>query len=361
MATCLPLVDTIEERTRSSSWVRGLVPALHCTCILGAILGESYPILRAVSGCIVSRAHLIHTIPSSLFLNLFLIPPPFSYTDVARFKYPPYWVSVERMFDSMLASDRVSGKARGFCVLSPLPDICASPTSMRLRTVSVNPSAASSQQTPSFPVLASSTPNPTMSSSSTSTSTSTATSPFSHEFSVGSQPASGPASVLGDLEAEASRGIRVPCTAPSFDAPPAAAATSQLSAGASSLSPLSSSVPATASSPVPSPSSSSRTVVTGVDGKKRVLVCAQPTDHSHLSSMSEPMCDSNMNNGSSNQRSAFTIDNITTSTSLSSSPSSSPAAALTQLPTSVPSTGKSCPARIRSWFMTVNKYGRDRT
>jgi len=40
--------------------------------------------------------------------------------DVARFKYPPYWVPVQRLYDSMLRCDKVSSMPRGYCVLTPL-------------------------------------------------------------------------------------------------------------------------------------------------------------------------------------------------------------------------------------------------
>lgn len=38
--------------------------------------------------------------------------------DVARFKHPPHWVPVERLFEAMLRCDKVSGRSRGFAVLS---------------------------------------------------------------------------------------------------------------------------------------------------------------------------------------------------------------------------------------------------
>jgi glutathione gamma-glutamylcysteinyltransferase len=37
--------------------------------------------------------------------------------DVARFKYPPHWVSAERLWSSMHATDPVTGKARGWMTL----------------------------------------------------------------------------------------------------------------------------------------------------------------------------------------------------------------------------------------------------
>ncbi|KAJ3206549.1 hypothetical protein HDU82_004440 [Entophlyctis luteolus] len=38
--------------------------------------------------------------------------------DVARFKYPAYWVSVELLWESMLPIDESTGKPRGYCILS---------------------------------------------------------------------------------------------------------------------------------------------------------------------------------------------------------------------------------------------------
>jgi len=38
--------------------------------------------------------------------------------DVARFKYPPYWVPVPRLWDASLAVDDVTGRARGWFALS---------------------------------------------------------------------------------------------------------------------------------------------------------------------------------------------------------------------------------------------------
>ncbi|KAK4057791.1 hypothetical protein OIO90_001010 [Microbotryomycetes sp. JL221] len=42
--------------------------------------------------------------------------------DVARFKYPSYWISVELAYDSMLPIDKATGQSRGYCMLSPLPE-----------------------------------------------------------------------------------------------------------------------------------------------------------------------------------------------------------------------------------------------
>jgi glutathione gamma-glutamylcysteinyltransferase len=39
--------------------------------------------------------------------------------DVARFKYPPHWVSAERLWQSMLSVDPVTGRARGWMALKP--------------------------------------------------------------------------------------------------------------------------------------------------------------------------------------------------------------------------------------------------
>ena len=38
--------------------------------------------------------------------------------DVARFKYAPYWVPLERLFDAMSRVDRETQRSRGFVVLS---------------------------------------------------------------------------------------------------------------------------------------------------------------------------------------------------------------------------------------------------
>lgn len=37
--------------------------------------------------------------------------------DTARFKYPPYWVPMEVLFQSMLPLDSATGKSRGYVVL----------------------------------------------------------------------------------------------------------------------------------------------------------------------------------------------------------------------------------------------------
>jgi glutathione gamma-glutamylcysteinyltransferase len=42
--------------------------------------------------------------------------------DVARFKYPPYWVTVEDLYKSMLLIDPVSERSRGFSFLSVIDD-----------------------------------------------------------------------------------------------------------------------------------------------------------------------------------------------------------------------------------------------
>jgi len=38
--------------------------------------------------------------------------------DVARFKYPPYWVSIEALWAALLPVDHVTGHSRGWCWLS---------------------------------------------------------------------------------------------------------------------------------------------------------------------------------------------------------------------------------------------------
>lgn len=39
--------------------------------------------------------------------------------DVARFKYPPYWVPLEKLWEASLATDDVTGESRGWFTLSP--------------------------------------------------------------------------------------------------------------------------------------------------------------------------------------------------------------------------------------------------
>lgn len=41
--------------------------------------------------------------------------------DVARFKYPPYWVPLELLFASLLPVDSVTNKSRGWCVMKRKP------------------------------------------------------------------------------------------------------------------------------------------------------------------------------------------------------------------------------------------------
>jgi hypothetical protein len=38
--------------------------------------------------------------------------------DTARFKYPPFWVDIDRLYESVRSLDKDSGKMRGFMVLS---------------------------------------------------------------------------------------------------------------------------------------------------------------------------------------------------------------------------------------------------
>ena len=51
--------------------------------------------------------------------------------DVARFKYPPHWVGVERMYDAMLRCDKSTEKPRGWVMLSAIP---ATPRLVALRS-----------------------------------------------------------------------------------------------------------------------------------------------------------------------------------------------------------------------------------
>jgi hypothetical protein len=39
--------------------------------------------------------------------------------DVARFKYAPYWVSVEELYNSMIPKDKATGKSRGWILMCP--------------------------------------------------------------------------------------------------------------------------------------------------------------------------------------------------------------------------------------------------
>jgi hypothetical protein len=39
--------------------------------------------------------------------------------DVARYKYPPVWVKADALFAAMRTNDLVSGKSRGFVMISP--------------------------------------------------------------------------------------------------------------------------------------------------------------------------------------------------------------------------------------------------
>ncbi|ORY78892.1 Phytochelatin synthase-domain-containing protein [Leucosporidium creatinivorum] len=63
--------------------------------------------------------------------------------DVARFKYPSYWISVDLAWDSMLPLDKATGQPRGYCLLTPLPE--ADPSSLlapaSLTTITLNKSS----------------------------------------------------------------------------------------------------------------------------------------------------------------------------------------------------------------------------
>lgn len=60
--------------------------------------------------------------------------------DVARFKYPSYWISAELAWDSMLPLDKATGLPRGYCMLSPLPESDPSSLSapLSLTTLTLN-------------------------------------------------------------------------------------------------------------------------------------------------------------------------------------------------------------------------------
>lgn len=45
--------------------------------------------------------------------------------DVARFRYPPYWVKAEELFKAMATGDLDSGKSRGYVVTRPAKDAAA--------------------------------------------------------------------------------------------------------------------------------------------------------------------------------------------------------------------------------------------
>ena len=44
--------------------------------------------------------------------------------DVARFKYPPHWVSLELLHRAMTLHDRATSKPRGWVLLRPAPAGC---------------------------------------------------------------------------------------------------------------------------------------------------------------------------------------------------------------------------------------------
>jgi glutathione gamma-glutamylcysteinyltransferase len=48
--------------------------------------------------------------------------------DVARFKYPPHWVPVQKLWEAMLPLDPATGKSRGFIELARADDLQASDT-----------------------------------------------------------------------------------------------------------------------------------------------------------------------------------------------------------------------------------------
>ncbi|KAK4055467.1 hypothetical protein OIV83_000013 [Microbotryomycetes sp. JL201] len=62
--------------------------------------------------------------------------------DVARFKYPAYWIPVELAYDSMLPIDKATGQPRGYCMLSPLPvtDVGSVSGPLSMTTLSLNKS-----------------------------------------------------------------------------------------------------------------------------------------------------------------------------------------------------------------------------
>ena len=43
--------------------------------------------------------------------------------DTARFKYPPFWVDIDVLYNSLDSVDEDSGKKRGFILMSKDPDI----------------------------------------------------------------------------------------------------------------------------------------------------------------------------------------------------------------------------------------------
>jgi hypothetical protein len=53
--------------------------------------------------------------------------------DVARFKYAPYWVTVQDLYDAMIPSDSITGKPRGWILMYP-------PNSVQWRAKSVRTS-----------------------------------------------------------------------------------------------------------------------------------------------------------------------------------------------------------------------------
>ncbi len=58
--------------------------------------------------------------------------------DVARFKYPPYWVPLTQLWEAMAEPDLVSGEPRGYFVISGWNDRAPSPTSPQASTQHVH-------------------------------------------------------------------------------------------------------------------------------------------------------------------------------------------------------------------------------
>ncbi|TIC13154.1 Phytochelatin-domain-containing protein [Wallemia mellicola] len=60
--------------------------------------------------------------------------------DVARFKYPSYWTSIEDAYEATLPLDKVTGQPRGYTLLSPVETNEYSSTSPSVTTISLNKS-----------------------------------------------------------------------------------------------------------------------------------------------------------------------------------------------------------------------------
>ena len=58
--------------------------------------------------------------------------------DVARFKYPSYWTTIQDAYDAMLPIDKVTGQPRGYTLLSPSNPFDYNSSSPSLTTITLN-------------------------------------------------------------------------------------------------------------------------------------------------------------------------------------------------------------------------------